>query len=70
MSISRLPPSTSMTVEQALQSALSDADEITEVLVVGWRDGNLYVRSSRLSRMEALWLLEKAKADTLQPEGA
>lgn len=59
----RLPPSTTMTAEQALQSALLDAEDasLTDVLIVGYSDdGTLYIRSSRLTCAESLFLLTKA----------
>jgi len=58
----RIPPSVTMTAEQALSSALVDAEEgdLTDVLIMGYRDGNLYIRSSRLTCAEALFLANKA----------
>ncbi len=57
-----LPASTNFRPEQALKSALDMGDSITDVLVVGYdEDGVLFVRSSHLSRAEAVFLLEKAK---------
>jgi hypothetical protein len=58
----RLPPSTNMTAEQALASALVDAEDgdLTDVIIIGYRDGNLYVRSSRLTCAEGLFLANKA----------
>jgi hypothetical protein len=56
----RIPPSVTMTAEQALSSALVDAEELTDVLIMGYRDGELYIRSSRLTCAEALFLANKA----------
>jgi len=58
----RIPPSVTMTAEQALSSALVDAEEgdLTDVLIIGYRDESLYVRSSRLTCAEALFLANKA----------
>lgn len=58
----RLPPSTNMTAEQALASALVDAEEgdLTDVIIIGYRDGEIYVRSSRLTCAEGLFLANKA----------
>ena len=58
----RIPPSVTMTAEQALSSALVDAEEgdLTDVLIIGYRDGDLYIRSSRLNCAEALFLANKA----------
>ena len=58
----RIPPSVTMTAEQALSSALVDAEEgdLTDVLIIGYRDQELYIRSSRLTCAEALFLANKA----------
>jgi len=59
----RLPPTTTMTAEQALQSALVDAESnhLTDVLICGYtEDGVLYIRSSRLTCAEALFMANKA----------
>lgn len=59
----RLPPTTTMTAQQALESALVDAETafLTDVLICGYdKDGYLYVRSSRLTRAEAFFLANKA----------
>ena len=67
MAVSRLPNSTTFSVEQALQSALGDADKLDEVLVVGTYkdDDSLYVVSSRLNRAQALWLAKMAELHAL-----
>ena len=55
-----LPASENFKPEQALASASSLG--LTDVLVVGYdADGVLAVRSSHMSRAEALFLLEQAK---------
>jgi len=59
----RLPPTTTMTAEQALQSALVDAESkhLTDVLICGYdSDGDLYIRSSRMTCSEAMFLATKA----------
>ena len=59
----RLPPTTTMTAEQALQSALVDAEakHLADVLICGYdEDGGLYIRSSRLTCAEAMFLANKA----------
>jgi hypothetical protein len=59
----RLPPTTTMTPEQALQTALTDAKEgyLKDVLIIGYNDvGELFVRSSRLTCAEAFFLASKA----------
>lgn len=63
--ISYLPVSENYTVEQALSSAMQ-ADMLEDVLIIGWlEDGSLYVRSSHMSRKDALWLVEQARIRTL-----
>lgn len=57
----QLPASATMTVDQALDSA--KGLDLTDVLVVGYKpDGELAMRSSRMSRADALWLAEKMRA--------
>ena len=59
-----LPASTAFSPEQALLSALefTRTDNITDVLVIGYdNDGVMIIRSSRMSRADALFMLEKAK---------
>ena len=55
-----------ITPEQALTDSLSYP--LTDVLIIGYDDGELHIRSSGLDRKEALWLLEKAKEFVLNPE--
>lgn len=59
----RLPPSTTMTATQALESALVDAKDnwLTDVVICGYdANGSLYIRSSRLNCAESLFLCTKA----------
>lgn len=59
----RLPPSTSMTAQQALESALVDAESnhLVDVLICGYdEDGDLYIRSSRLTCAQAFFMAHKA----------
>jgi hypothetical protein len=52
-----------MTAEQALQSALVDAESnhLKDVLIMGYtEDGVLYIRSSRLTCAEAMFMANKA----------
>jgi hypothetical protein len=59
----RLPPHTNMTAQQALDSAMVDAEDdyLKDVLIVGYTEsGNLYVRSSKLTCAEAFFLANKA----------
>lgn len=55
-----LPASTSFRPEQALHSAL--ACELTDVLVIGYdAQGELVIRSSQMTRAEALFMAEAAR---------
>lgn len=66
--IIRLQPTTTFTVEQALHSALQDAESLDDVIIVGYdKDGELFVRSSAMDRKLSLWILEQAKIYTLNP---
>jgi hypothetical protein len=65
-----LPASATMSAEQALLSALEFTREnnLTDVLIAGYdADGVLIVRSSRMTRAEALFMLEKAKEWAMTP---
>lgn len=63
-----LPPTTTMTVEQALASA--QRENLHDVLVVGYDpEGELVIRSSRMQRKDALWLCEMLREHILQLEG-
>lgn len=65
--IHTLPASTTLTPEQALASAAMT--ELTDVLIVGYDlDGDLYVRSSRMDRKDALWMAEMLKRWALGEE--
>ena len=65
--IHNLPASTTLTPEQALASVAMT--ELTDVLIVGYDvDGDLYVRSSRMDRKDALWMAEMLKRWALGEE--
>ena len=65
--IHTLPASTTLTPFQAINSALQM--ELTDVLIVGYdTDGDLYVRSSRMDRKDALWMAEMLKRWALGEE--
>ena len=54
--VSQLPPSESMMPEQALDS--SKTLKATDLLVIGWdEDGEFFLRSSRMDRSMAHWLI-------------
>jgi len=58
--ITKFPPSTSMTPEQALNSALQA--NLDEVLIIGTdQDGKHFTRSSKMDRKSALWLIKWAE---------
>lgn len=55
----RLPPSTTYTPEQALQTALDD--NLQDVMIIGYdNDVDLIIRSSRMTCAQALFLANKA----------
>lgn len=59
----RLPPATSMTAQQALDTCMTDAEIgfLKDVLIIGYdEDGDLFIRSSRLTCAEAFFLAHKA----------
>ena len=59
----RLPASTSMTAQMALDSALADteSDHLKDVLICGYTEtGVLYIRSSKMNCAEAFFLASKA----------
>ena len=60
----RFPPSENMTPLMAVQAVLTrcELDEVTDVLIVGYDSTNDFISfSSRMSRADAVFLLEKAK---------
>ena len=55
-----MPASETFTPEQALDSAKQAS--LSEIVIIGYdTDGNLFVRSSRMSCRDALWLTEQLK---------
>ena len=55
-----LPASTNYTAEQALQSALQM--ELTDVMIIGYDfEGELFIRSSKMTRAEGLFMVKKAE---------
>lgn len=60
ISLFKLPATLNFNAEQALQSALQE--DLKEVLIAGYdQQGELVIRSSRLTCAEAAFLAEKAK---------
>ena len=59
-----LPASVNYTAEQALKSALDNCQQggLQDVLIVGYdEDGLLFIRSSKMTRAEGLFMLKKAE---------
>jgi hypothetical protein len=70
MSLIFLPASTTFTPEQALHSALQDVDRLDRLIIIGtYPDDDLFIRSSRMTCAEALWLVKRAERYTLNPTG-
>jgi hypothetical protein len=60
--VTYMPASAYMKPDQAIDSLQHCKEDLTDILIVGYdTDGDLFVRSSHLSRADALFLLEKAK---------
>lgn len=58
--IVELPASVNYTPEQALASALKA--DLTDVIVLGYdQDGDLFVRSSKMTRAEGLFMVKRAE---------
>ncbi len=62
-----IPEDTS--VKDALTYALEDHDKLSDVIIIGYDDGHLYIRSSNMDRKSALWMIEQAKIHTLDIGG-
>lgn len=63
-----LPASVNYTPEQALKSALDMCTNgrLTDVMVIGYdEDGDLIVRSSKMTRAEGLFMTKKAEEWTM-----
>lgn len=59
-----LPASVNYTAEQALQSALQAA--LTDVMIIGYdEDGDLFIRSSKMTRAEGLFMVKRAEEWTM-----
>lgn len=59
-----LGPHSKMSVEEAMAVCAREVPEMGEVLIIGtWTEsGVFFVRSSNMSRKDALWLAEHLKA--------
>lgn len=59
--ILQLNPHDNMTVSECLHYCLRNADDLTDCIVIGYdADGELVVRSSHMSRKDALWAIMAA----------
>ena len=62
--VTKLPPSTTFTVDQALDNAKQM--QLNDVLILGFDENDaLYVRSSRMTREQGLFLIELGKLHSL-----
>jgi hypothetical protein len=56
--VTRLPPSDTMTVQQAIDYVKQEADTLEDVIIIGYtKDKEIYLRSSHVSREWSLWLV-------------
>ena len=58
-----LPENTS--VKDALSTALGEHEKLSAVIIIAYEDESLYIRSSKMDRKSALWMLEQAKIHAL-----
>ena len=62
--VTKLPPSTTFTVDQALDDAKQM--QLNDVLILGYDENDvLFVRSSRMTREQGLFLIELGKLYSL-----
>ncbi|MEC9268496.1 MAG: hypothetical protein VX464_20725 [Pseudomonadota bacterium] len=61
--IYQMVPHDNLSVSEVLEFASRTSEDLTDVIVVGYdsEDGRVVIRSSRMTRAEALFLLEHAK---------
>lgn len=68
--VANLPPSSSLTVEQALSHVKKYEDEISEVVITGhYKDGEHFAFSSKMTRRDALWICKMFEKHILAPGG-
>lgn len=58
-----LPANTS--VKDALSVALEEHEKLNAVIIIAYEDDHLYIRSSKMDKKSALWMLEQAKIHAL-----
>lgn len=58
-----LPVNTS--VKDALSTALEEHEKLDAVIIIAYEDDHLYIRSSKMDKKSALWMLEQAKIHAL-----
>lgn len=64
--IAYLPPSAHFTVKQAVDSVQHSIDDLQIVLIIGeYKDGDLFIRTSDMTRADANWLIDRAKHHAL-----
>lgn len=64
--VTEFPVSNDMTVQQALESAMIHSDDLEQVFIVGfYPDGDMFSRSSKATRENAVWAAEKLKQHAL-----
>lgn len=67
LDVAYLPATTTFNVEQALASAMQM--NLTDCVIIGYDpDGDLVVRSSRMNRAEALWLIEATRQHVIESQ--
>ncbi len=62
--VTYLPASVNYTPEQALKSALVQCEDggLSDVMIIAYDwEGELYVRSSKMTRAEGLFMVERAR---------
>jgi len=62
--VTHLPASVNYTPEQALKSALDQCEDggLSDVMIIAYDwEGELYVRSSKMTRAEGLFMVERAR---------
>ncbi len=64
------PAASTNTVEQCIDSLSEVREDLSDVLVCGYfkDSGTLFVRSSRMTRADALWLSEMLREHALDME--
>jgi len=64
MTVHELGAHSNMSVSQALELCLRE--KLTDVMILGYKDDKLIIRSSTMSHKDALWMLKHAEIHTLR----